>query len=129
MTTGVLQFCIFCWQDSQVSSKAAANNPSQTCQKAIFITPTCFTSAAMPRLQVSSKAAADFILGTCHKAKGCEEDYVQLADDFAPIRAGRQPGVEVGCLPSCGCCFACLLVFEHAPHLLIRRLQAHQATS
>jgi hypothetical protein len=68
-------------------------------------------------LQVTSKAAADFILGTCHKAKGCKEDYVQLADDFAPIRAGRQPGVEVNILPSCGRCFACLLVPKHMARL------------
>ncbi|WIA33571.1 hypothetical protein OEZ86_006695 [Tetradesmus obliquus] len=50
---------------------------------------------AIKDAQVLRKADADFILGTCHKAKGCEEDYVQLADDFTPIQAGRQPDVEV----------------------------------
>lgn len=32
------------------------------------------------------KEDAELILGTCHKAKGGQEDYVQLADDFAEIR-------------------------------------------
>lgn len=50
---------------------------------------------------MSSKAAADYILGTCHKAKGMEEDYVQVADDFAPISQGMQAGVEVSCGLAC----------------------------
>lgn len=35
------------------------------------------------------KRDADYILGTCHKAKGGQEDYVQLADDFMSIRWGE----------------------------------------
>jgi hypothetical protein len=73
------------------------------CQKANSITNASFLRLFWLILQVSSKAAADFILGTCHKAKGCEEDYVQLADDFEPIRAGRQQGMEVRWLPSSSC--------------------------
>jgi superfamily I DNA/RNA helicase len=46
-------------------------------------------------LQVNNKAEADFILGTCHKAKGTEEDYMQLADDFVPISEGMNPSQEV----------------------------------
>jgi hypothetical protein len=46
-------------------------------------------------LQVDRKADADYILGTCHKAKGTEEDYVQLADDFVSIADGRNYGKPV----------------------------------
>lgn len=37
---------------------------------------------------MTDRASADYILGTCHKAKGQEEDYVQLADDFKPLAEG-----------------------------------------
>jgi superfamily I DNA/RNA helicase len=37
---------------------------------------------------VNRKADAHYILGTCHKAKGKEEDCVQLADDFVAIADG-----------------------------------------
>jgi hypothetical protein len=41
------------------------------------------------------KREADYIFSTCHKYKGEEEDWVQLADDFRPIAGGMQPGVEI----------------------------------
>lgn len=39
-------------------------------------------------MQVLRKADASYILGTCHKAKGTEEDYVQLANDFYHLHEG-----------------------------------------
>jgi superfamily I DNA/RNA helicase len=44
---------------------------------------------------VDRKADADCILGTCHKAKGTEEDYVQLSDDFVTIADGKDSSKPV----------------------------------
>eukprot|EP00775_Hariotina_reticulata_P006602 gene6602-6830_t len=45
--------------------------------------------------KVATKQAAHYLLGTCHKAKGTEEDYVQLADDFEPVSLGRKSDVVI----------------------------------
>ncbi|WIA16899.1 hypothetical protein OEZ85_013826 [Tetradesmus obliquus] len=50
--------------------------------------------AAIRAAKVADKSQADYIFSTCHKYKGEEEDWVQLADDFRPIAAGVDPNED-----------------------------------